>query len=69
MLSGLEAINCTMAQATAHEIINAGCMAQGDAFGLLPGSQNMRNSVASPHGGRQSMEGHKQSGVQPSAVI
>ena len=39
-LSGLEAIHHAVAQATTHEIINAGCTAQSEAYGLLPRDQD-----------------------------
>ena len=39
-LSELEAIHCAMAQATTHKIINAGCTAQSEVYGLLPRDQN-----------------------------
>ena len=38
-LSGLEAMHCTMAQATAHETINVGCMAHNAAFSTIAANQ------------------------------
>ena len=38
-LSGFEAVHCAAAQATAHETINAGCMAHNTAFSAVTANQ------------------------------
>ena len=69
-LSGLDPFHHTTAQGTAHKIINAGCTAQSEAYGLQPRDQDHEpKHKETPWRGRQSVEGHKWHSVQPLAVI